>query len=168
MHLITFPASTSLTYSIMASWGIFQPDNPDPRLFVLQPEEASCIDVVEPISHYHIAICQGDKRQCQDWVNRQFKLANETYFELKTDGKACCFHLASQRLIIIWMRVPSREDACCVFGLMAHESLHAAYALMDAMGMKPHFENEEFTAYLIQFLMNNYTQSIGLPCPITQ
>lgn len=167
MDLITFPAAAgALPVSVLASWGIFQPSTHG-HLFVLEPEEASCIDVYEPVSQYHIAICQGDKLQCQGWVNRHFKLENETYFELKTDGKACCFHLKSRRLIIIWMRVPSREAASCVFGLLAHEALHAAYAIMDGMGMSPDFANEELTAYTIQFLMNNYAGCIGIPVPIT-
>lgn len=168
MDLITFPAAVgTLPTSVLASWSIFHPGTYG-RLFVLEPEEASCIDVYDPLSQYHIAICQGDKLQCQGWVNRHYQLPPENFFKLETDGKACCFHLRSRRLIIIWMRVPSREDASCVFGLLAHEALHAAYAIMDGMGMDPDFANEEMTAYTIQFLMNNYTQSIGLPVPITE
>ncbi|MFZ2281871.1 MAG: hypothetical protein WAW39_28990 [Prosthecobacter sp.] len=55
MDLITFPSGTFLVSSIQASWSIFHPDKPG-HLFVLEPEEASCIDILEPVSHYHIAI----------------------------------------------------------------------------------------------------------------
>lgn len=172
MDLITFPASDGLVSSIQASWSIFHPGTLG-RLFVLEPEEASCIDIYEPVSQYHVAICQGSPSQCQDWVNRHYQLLPEDYFTLRpaeTSKALCCRHNYSdgRRLIIIWMCVPSREDASCVFGLLAHECLHAAYAIMDGMGMKPDFANEELTAYTIQFLMNSYTQSIGIPVPITE
>lgn len=168
-NLITFPANDRLPYSVGASWSIFHPASHG-HLFVLEPEEASCIDILEPVSGYHIALCQGDKQQCQGWINRHFQLPPEDFFKLETDGKACVFRdkkLHDRRLIIIWLSVPPRDAASCVFSLLAHEALHAAYALMDGMGMTPDFANEEWTAYMIQFLMNNYTGSIGIPVPIT-
>lgn len=162
--LITFPSSTGLPYSVAAAWGIFAPGRPR-DLFCLQTEEASCIDVYEPISQFHIAIVQGCKNQCQEWVNTHFKLTPQEFFHLETDAKASTFTRQKSRLIIIWLSLPSIEDAVCIFSILAHECLHAAYAIMDGMGMKPDFANEEFTAYAIQFLMNNYVQSIGHPLP---
>jgi hypothetical protein len=38
---------------------------------------------------------------------------------------------------------------------------------MDGCGMKPDFANEEYVAYMQQFLMNNFVQSIGYPLPLT-
>jgi len=172
MDLITFPAGDYLPHAVIASWSTFAPGRPR-HLFVLEPEEASCIDIVEPVSCYHIAICQGDPKQCQDWVNRHYQLLPEDYFTLRPDNDSkalCCRHNYSdgRRLIIIWMCVPPRELASCIFSILAHEALHAAYTIMRGMGMDPDFANEEWTAYTIQFLMNNYTQSIGIPVPITE
>lgn len=164
-NLITFPASTGLPHSVVAAWGIYQPGT-DARLFVLDQEEASCIDVYDPISQFHIAFTQGCPRQCQDWVNRHFGLKDDSHFTLEATGKGHCFTLRKKRLIIVWLCVPPREDAGVVFAIAAHEALHATYAIMDGMGMKPDFANEEFVAYKIQWLLNNYLQCIGLPVPM--
>lgn len=165
-HLITFPASTDRCSAIQTAWGCFDTQEDTGRLFVLEPTEASCIAIHEHISGYNIAICQGDKKQCQGWINRHYQLPPEDFFHLETTGHAHCWHYKSSRLVIIWLKVPARENAVCVFGLMAHEALHATYAIQDGMGMSPAFSNEEFTAYTVQFLMNCYAQSIGLPIPI--
>lgn len=162
--LIAFPASTGLPYSVTAAWSIHYPDRPK-LLFCVQHEEASCIDIYDPISGFHIALVQGDKQQCEDWVNRHYQLAATQPFKLETDGKASTFTNQSARRIVIWMRVPDEDQASAVFGLLAHEAVHAAYAVMDGMGMKPDFANEEFTAYFVQFILNNYTGCIGLPVP---
>ncbi|MBN8422881.1 MAG: hypothetical protein J0L73_28490 [Verrucomicrobia bacterium] len=166
--LITFPPSTGLPFSVTNAWGIYDPDRQaESRLFVLEnEEEASCIDIYEPTSQFHIAITQGSVKQCQDWVNRHYKLPPEDHFTLKATGKAHCFTFNKRRLIIIWLCIPSRADAPLVFSLCAHECLHATYAIMDSIGMKPDFANEEYTAYTLQFLMQNYIQCIGLPIPI--
>jgi hypothetical protein len=165
MNLITFPASTGLPYSVSAAWGIYAPGRPW-HLFCLEEDEASCIDIYEPISQFHVAIVQGCPKQCQEWVNRHYKLDPADHLTLDPGtAKACTFTRQKNRLIVIWLSLPAREDSVTIFGAMAHECLHAAYALMDGMGMKPDFANEEWTAYTIQFLMNNYLQSIGHPLP---
>lgn len=163
--VVTFPSSTGLPHSVRHAWGIYDPDK-EARLFVLQPQEASCIDVYECTSQFHIAITQGCPQQCQDWVNRHYGLKDESHFTLEPTGKAHCYTRQKQRLIVIWLSVPSREDAACVFAIAAHECLHAAYAIMDGMGMKPDFANEEFVAYTLQFLLTSYLQCIGLPVPL--
>lgn len=161
MSLITFPATTGLPHPVSAAWGIYAPGRPW-HLFCLEPEEASCIDLYEPVSQFHLAIVQGCPQQCEDWVNRHYKLTGADHFTLDNGtAKACTFTLKKKRLIIIWLGLPSREEAACVFGLLAHECVHAAYGMMDGMGMKPDFANEEWTAYTVQFLMNCYLQSIG-------
>lgn len=165
MNLITFPASTGLPYSVSAAWGIYSPGRPW-HLFCLEEDEASCLDIYDPISQFHVAIVQGCPKQCQEWVNRHYKLDAPDHLTLDTGtAKACTFTRQKNRLIVIWLSIPSRENSSAVFGVLAHECLHAAYALMDGMGMKPDFANEEWTAYTIQFLMNNYLQSIGHPLP---
>jgi hypothetical protein len=164
MNLITFPASTSLCAPISAAWGIFSPGRPW-HLFCLEEEEASCIDIYEPVSQFHIAIVQGCKTQCEEWVNRHFELSPCDHFRLETEGKACTFYRKQNRLIVIWLSLPAREDSACIFSILGHEAFHAAYAIMDGIGMKPDFANEEFTAYTLQFLMNCYVQSIGYPLP---
>lgn len=164
MSLITFPASTGLPCSVNAAWGIFAPGRPR-DLFCIEEEEASCIDIYEPVSQFHVAIVQGCKKQCQDWVNRHYEIDAEDHFRLETDGKASTFTRQKSRMIVIWLYLPSRENAACIFSILAHECFHAAYAIMDGMGMKPDFANEEFTAYMLQFLMNNYVQAVGKPLP---
>jgi hypothetical protein len=164
--MITFPASTDLPSSVMACWGIFHPGR-DRRLFCLTPDEACCIDVYEPVSQFHIAICQGDVKQCEDWVNRHYKLTGGDHFELQTTGKGNCYRKAGSRLCVIWFCLPDEDMASCVFSIAAHETLHASYAIMDGCGMKPDFANEEYVAYMQQFLMNNFVQSIGYPLPLT-
>ncbi len=165
--MIGFPASTGLPCTVRSSWGIFWPGR-DRRLFCLQPGEACCIEVDERISQVRVAICQGDKEQCELWVNRHFELSGAGTFALETDGKACCFYRKSQRLIVIWMSLPSIEDGALTFALLGHECVHAVNGIMDAMGMKPDFANEEFTAYTLQMLMQSYIQSIGVPVPLTE
>lgn len=165
MNLITFPATDALPVPVSAAWGIFAPGRPW-HLFCLEEDEASCIDIYEPVSQFHIAIVQGCPRQCEDWVNRHYKLTGADHFTLEHGtAKACTFTRQKKRLIIIWLSLPSREDSACVFSILGHECFHAAYAIMDGMGMKPDFANEEFTAYLLQFLMNCHLQSIGYPLP---
>lgn len=164
---IAFHSAEALPVSVMASWGAYWPGS-DRRLFCLTEGEVSCIDIYDPVSQFHVVICQGDKQHCEDWVNRHFELSGSAEFKLKTDSKACCFTRQSDRLIVIWLCLPSEEDGSLVFALIAHEALHAAYAIMDGMGMKPDFANEEWTAYMVQFIVGNFCQSIGIPVPFTE
>jgi len=162
--LITFPIYSGLPDPVKAAWGVFHPGR-EMRLFCVEPEECSCIDIYDPVSQFHIAICQGSPAECEKWVNRHFDLPREKHFSLEVTGYGHCFTLRSRRLIIIWLSVPSREEASLVFSVLAHECLHAAYAIMDGCGIEPDFANEEHTAYLIQFLMGCYLQSIGRLLP---
>ena len=140
-------------------------------MFVLEEGEACGIEVADGISHNVIFIVQGDKKACGEWVTKQLRNEGklEEDFIIDTDGKACCFSNIAHTTHCIWLSIPpENQHPACIFGMMAHEALHAAYKIMNCMGMPPSFDNEEFVAYCVQFLMNCCTSSIGVPCPLTQ
>ena len=142
-------------------------------MFVVREDEACGIECIDGASFSVVFIVQGDKELCSKWVHKQLvedgKWDKSEPFKIETEGKACCYQNIAHRTHCIWMSVPPLNiDGATVFALIAHEALHAAYIVMDTMGMKPCFENEEWVAYFIQWIMNCYCQSIGVPCPITE
>jgi hypothetical protein len=138
---------------------------PDDRyLFVISPSEASAIICYDPVFSQHLVICQGDKELCSEWIHRHFgDDLLDRGFKIDGDGHAYHYRGITRNTCLIWMKVPSAQDAPLVFSLLAHEAVHAAYAVMECRGIKPDFNNEEFVAYYVQWVMNCYLQCIGLP-----
>jgi hypothetical protein len=133
-------------------------------LFCLKQGEACAAVFYEPLFCSTLAICQGDKMQCSMFVRDKLeeKLHNPEFL-IQTDGFACNFRDAGRALSVIWLGIPKADSGVVAFSWMAHEAVHWAYATMERVGMTPLLDNEELVAYMVQFAMNCYGQSIGVP-----
>lgn len=152
--------------SVSKSWMAHSPDKhvDDCSLFVISPDEASAIICYDCVFGVSLVICQGDKRLCSEWVHQVYgDELLERNFQIETDGHACHFRGITKNTSLIWVKVPTVENAIGVFGMMAHEAVHNAYSVMELRGIKPGFDNEEFVAYYVQWVMNCFCQCIGLP-----
>ncbi len=120
----------------------------------------SYIVVYEAISQCKIMICQGDVERLREYIKEVLpSIQHYILLDLNKNSKAATFFHEDERIIILWL--PMVENVG-IIGVLAHEALHVAYRVIQSMDVLPHTANEELTAYLIQFIVNNYTQCIGL------
>ncbi len=151
--------------SVTDSWMSHKNKNIDDRLlFVIDENEASAIVCYDSVFAHHLIICQGDPQLCTEWVRKKFgdSLIDPEFTVDPETSSACHFRGVTRNTCLIWSKVPRTDEASLIFALIAHEAVHYAYALLEVRGMKPHFKNEELVAYVVQWVMSNYLQCIGL------
>lgn len=166
-RLITFPAADVPPHPVLTSWMSHDESKhiDDRALFVISENEASAIVCYDSVFAHFLVICQGDPALCSAWVRRHFgdRLLDQNFEIDVTNSKACHYRGIATDTCLIWMKVPSARDGSLVFALLAHEAVHHAYATMELRGLKQSYDNEEFVAYYVQWVMNCYLQCIGLP-----
>ena len=113
------------------------------RMFKIIPVDVFSTDVL-------VSINQSDDklydRLCHRFTREQFDLAFDDW---KSDARTVTH---SDGFIIVRFRGKIKKEPDTL-GLVAHEAYHAAYAVLNKIGVQPGFETEEVYAYLIQFLV---------------
>lgn len=83
----------------------------------------------------------------KDLPNRWIKIGR---FEDGTYMARCIWNGNKNKKWPFQVVIHSRSAALSV---LAHEAIHAANMIQDGMGVLPSFENDELTAYLVQYLL---------------
>jgi len=113
------------------------------KMFKILPIDVFSTDVV-------VSINQSDDQLydclCHRFTREQFDLAFDDW---KSDARTVTH---SDGFIIVRFRGKIKKEPDTL-GLVAHEAYHAAYAVLNKIGVQPGFETEEVYAYLIQFLV---------------
>ena len=112
-------------------------------MFKIVPIDVFSTDIV-------VSINQSDDQLydclCHRFTREQFDLAFDDW---KSDARTVTH---SDGFIIVRFRGKIKKEPD-ILGLVAHEAYHAAYSVLNKIGIQPGFETEEVYAYLIQFLV---------------
>lgn len=165
-QLVGFLSADVLPRAINKTWRSYAVGETPPRLFCLKNETQACgIRFYCPVYNKDIFIVQGNIQECSKWIASTDKNISADYM-IRTGGYARFEMLEGTTVCVIWLSAPDEGDymndtGCRMFGLLAHEALHAANHIGWDHGIEHTKESEEHFTYYMQWIMNMCLDCIG-------